>query len=140
LYGASGAVGADEAEGVQGVVRQLAHVRRDGVQAVGRGTQRVAVGLGLRQPLQRDGARGAGDVFRDDLLAQRGSQPLGHQARGLVGGAAGGQGDDHLDRFVGPGLCAGALRNAQADGSDERRPLHGRSPSGVGCLSAAGRR
>ena len=59
---------------------------------------RVAVGLGLHQRLQADGAVGAAAVLDVDLLAEPVRQVLGDQPGDEIGAAAGRERHDHLDR------------------------------------------
>ncbi len=68
--------------------------------------QRVAVRIGGGDVVPGEIAAGAGPVLDDDRLAERLLQIVGNLPREGVGGAAGHERDDELDRLVG----VGALR------------------------------
>ncbi len=92
-------------EVAQWSVRELLVERRvDHQRRVGAGRNRVAVGIGLHQRLQADGAVGAGAVLDEYLLPEPLGEMLGGKARDEVGAASRRERHDHLDRPLRPGM------------------------------------
>jgi hypothetical protein len=82
------------------VVRQrLLQVLERRVGAVGPDEDRVAVRCGLGHVGRAQHSVGAGLVVDDDRLAERLGHVVGERAGDLVGGAAGREGHDELDRL-----------------------------------------
>src|SRR5262249_1002479 len=79
--------------------------------------QRVAVRRRVHHRFGGDVAAGAGTILDDALLTETLGQPLTDQARGDVGGTAGGKSDDETD---GPAWIALRLRKP-GDGQRRRR-------------------
>ena len=95
-------------------------------QRVDRRHQGQPVGLGARDLLAADIARGAGDVVDDDRLAEPGRQLLRHEAGDDVGTGARREGHDDAHRLVGPGEGGpGARQDAGGEGQ-EGAAMHGR--------------
>ena len=92
--------------------------------------QRVAVGIGFGGDLRADVAGGAGPVLDDDGLSPFARQPVADHARHDVGGAAGRERHDDLDRAGGIILrgnrrrrqCRQREREAQEPSSPRPRP------------------
>ena len=113
---------ADRGEGGGRVVGQLAVERAAGGLADMVHQDGVAVGVGLGDAGGAQGTAGAADILDDHLLAQGLGHRLGDQAADRVGGAAGGERDDHGDRplgIVGPGEAdaAGEQNRGEQKGS-----------------------
>ena len=78
--------------------------------------QRIAVRIGGGDVVPGEIAAGAGAVLDHHGLAERLLQIVGNLPREGVGGAAGHEGDDEMDRLVG----IGALRRRGLDGDEQR--------------------
>ena len=91
-------------------------------------------GLG-HQRLAGDDAAGAGAVVDHHGLAEALRDAACHRARGEVRDAAGGEGDEHADRAVGP---PGRLRAGRADdwqrerGAEEETAAHHEAAQSAG--------
>jgi hypothetical protein len=102
---------------IGGIVGKLLEQRAvGGIGRVGAHHQRVAVGWRRRDGGSAELAAGARPVVDDDRLLQDLLQLGAKAARGEVGGAAGGEGHDDLDRLAGERLRKGFRRRSQ--GSD----------------------
>ena len=79
---------------------------------------RVAVGRGMRDAADADGAAGAADVLDDNGLAERCLHPLRQEARDGVGRPAGRIGHDDGDdvRRIALRLCVERARRKQGEG------------------------
>ena len=78
--------------------------RRDDVGGDAGDDESVAVGLGRRARLRAHDAARAAAVFDEELLAEGGGEMVGDDPAERVGGAAGGERRDDLDRPVRPVL------------------------------------
>jgi hypothetical protein len=96
---------ADLADGGEALYRVIRagrlHQRRQHIGADVAQQQGVAIVPGLRDVFGADGATRPGLVFHDHFTLQRLGQPLGHDARHAIGGAAGGTTDHDGHRLVG---------------------------------------
>jgi hypothetical protein len=102
------------------VVRQLGvEVLVDDQRRRRRREQRVAVGIGLVGGLAADVAARARAVFDDDGLSPFARQELGHDARHGIGGPAGREWHDDLDRAA--GIILRRTCSGQRDHRHQRR-------------------
>ena len=102
-------------------------------QQAGRADQeRIAIGRGLGDEIVAEHGAAAGPVVHDDRLAQRLASAFGGGAAEQVVGAAGGEGNDEVDRPGRPGLsiCAGAEQGTGEAEQGEAKGMdaHAKSP------------
>ena len=113
----------DRREIAQHVVGQLLEQRGADGGPVAGDVQEVAVRRGAGRRLGGDDAAGAGTVVDDELLAEPVGQPLGDDAHGGIGDAAGtiGNDDPHRTARV-PGLGAGGTAGPCTGGEEGDQP------------------
>ena len=118
----------DRGQVAAGVVAQAValQVGRNGDLSGGAEQQRVAIGGGADHGHGADLPGGAGAVFHDDGLGERGAQWLGQQARHDVHAAAGREGDDDVQRAR---LGAGGS-GQEGGGGEQGATVHARRVAG----------